>query len=94
MAETSSQPFHALAASMKEGGFAAHASRLEDTLNGTWTTSSELIAELGAVVLQIRAECSPLTQEQKRLIKDCLRRVHRAWPGFGFLRGLWHRWLS
>lgn len=49
---------------LKECGLAAHASRLEDTLNGTWTTSSELIAELGSVVLEIRRECSPLTSDQ------------------------------
>lgn len=94
MAETSSERFLALASSLKESGFATHASRLEDTLNGTWTTSSELIAELGGVVLEIRRECSPLTPDQKRLVKDCLRQVRRAWPGFGFLHGVRHRWLS
>lgn len=89
MNETSSQPFHALASSLKEGDFRAHANRLEDILNGTWTTSSELIAELGSAVLDIRRECLPLTQEQKRLVKECLRQVRRVWPGFGILRGIW-----
>lgn len=94
MTHTTSEPFHALASSLKESGLTAHASRLEDTLNGTWTTSSELIGELGAVVLEIRRECSALTPDQKRLVKDCLRQVHRVWPGFGFLHGIWYRWLS
>lgn len=94
MAEARSAPFHALASSLREGGFATHAGRLEDVLNGTWTTSSELIAELGRVVLEIRQECSPLAPDQRRLIRECLRQVHRAWPGFGGLRGLWHRWFS
>jgi hypothetical protein len=93
MAETSSEPFRALASSLKASGYESHASRLEDTLNGTWTTSSELIGELGSAVLEIRRECSPLTPDQKRLVKDCLREVHRAWPGFGFLRGIWYRWF-
>lgn len=87
MAETSSEPFRALAASLKASGFATHASRLEETLNGTWTTSSELIAELGNVVLDVRRECSPLTPDQKSLVKTCLRQVRRVWPGFGLLPG-------
>lgn len=94
MSETNLQPFHALAASLRDGGFAMYARRLDDVLNGTWTTSSELIAELGSVVLEIRKECSPLTPDQKRLVNDCLRQVHRVWPGFGFLTGLWYRWFS
>jgi hypothetical protein len=93
MAETSSEPFHALASSLKASGFATHARRLEDVLNGTWTTSSELMAELGGVVLEIRRECLPLTPDQRRLARDCVRQVHRVWPGFGFLRGLWYRWF-
>jgi hypothetical protein len=93
MVEASTQPFVALAASLKESGFAAHASRLEDTLNGTWTTSSELLSELGSVVLGVRRECSPLTVAQKRLVKDCLRQAGCAFPGFGLLHGRWSRWF-
>ena len=84
----SSEPFHALAVAMREGGFTSHASRLEDVLNGTWTTSSELIGELGAVVLAIRKECKPLTPGQKALVKDCLRQVRTVWPGFGLFSWL------
>jgi hypothetical protein len=94
MSETSSEPFRALASSLKTTGFPAHAGRLEDVLDGAWTTSSELIAELGSAVLEIRRECSPLTRDQKRLVKECLRQVRRVWPGFGILRGIWPRWLS
>ena len=94
MTEMSSEPFRALAASLKECGYAAHARRLEDTLDGVWTTSSELISELGGVVLAIRRECTPLTPDQKRLVRNCLRQVHGVWPGFGFLRGIWYRWFS
>ncbi len=88
--EISSQPFYDLAKSLKgHDEFTAHANRLEEVLNGTWTTSSELISELGSVVLNIRRECSPLTRDQRRLIKECLRQVRGVWPGFGILHGLW-----
>jgi hypothetical protein len=93
MAETA--PFRALAASLKDSGFAAHASRMEDILGGTWTTSSELIAELGHAVLDVRRQCRPLTSEQQRMVRDCLRQVRSVWPGFGRWRGIslpWGRW--
>lgn len=83
----SSQPFHALAASLQEGGFAAQGERLESILNGVWTTSSELILELGVAVLAIRKECQPLSADQKVLLKQCLREVRKAWPGFGWFSG-------
>ena len=79
----SSQPFHALAASLKESGLTTHGGRLEDILGGTWTTSTELIGELGQAVLAVRKECKTLNPAQKALIKDCLRQVRIAWPGFG-----------
>ena len=79
----SSVPFHALASALKEGGFATHSHRLESILNGTWTTSSELVAELGQAVVAIRKECKPLNPAQKALIRDCLRQVRKVWPGFG-----------
>lgn len=87
-APVSSEPFHTLAVSLREGGFTAHSTHLEGVLNGTWTTSSELIAELGVAVLDIRKECRPLDSRQKALVRQCLREVRKVWPGFG-----WFSWL-
>jgi len=79
----SSEPFNVLAASLRESGFTAQGKHLESILNGTWTTSTELIGELGVAVLAIRKECKPLSANQKALVKQCLREVRKAWPGFG-----------
>lgn len=84
----SSEPFHALAAALNKGGFAAHGRRLESVLNGTWTTSTELVGELGLVVVAVRKECKPLAPDQKALVKECLRQVRKAWPGFGLFSWL------
>lgn len=84
----SSDPFLALVVALNEGGFAKYGQRLEDVLNGVWTTSSELIHELGTVVLAIRKECKPLNSTQKALVKECLRQVRKAWPGFGLFSWL------
>lgn len=84
----SSEPFRALAAALGESGFTIHSARLESILDGTWTTSSELIAELGVAVVAIRKECRPLTTTQKALLKECLRQVRKVWPGFGLLNRL------
>lgn len=89
-APVSSEPFHALATALKEGGFRVHGERLDDVLDGTWTTSTELIGELGLVVLAVRRECKPLSAAQKALVKQCLREVRKAWPGFGWFS--WWPW--
>jgi hypothetical protein len=80
--------FLCLGCALKEGGFATHSRRLESILNGTWTTSSELIAELGQVVLAVRKECKPLSLAQETLLKECLRQVRKVWPGFGLFSWL------
>lgn len=82
----STEPFYTLMASLRASGFTSHATRLEEVLDGVWTTSTELIGELGVVVCAIRADCNPLTATQKQLIRACLREVRKAWPGF--------RWFS
>lgn len=88
----SSEPFSALAASLNESGFTGHGKNLENILNGVWTTSSELISELGAAVVVIRKECKPLNASQKALVKQCLREVRKAWPGFGLFSWFPFRW--
>lgn len=82
-AMVSTEPFHALAADLKASGFVAHGERLEGVLNGVWTTSSELIGELGVVVIAVRKDCRPSGTRQQALVKECLREVRKAWPGFG-----------
>lgn len=83
-----SGPFRNLASSLRAGGFAAHGDRLEGILDGTWTTSSELLAELGQAVVAVRKECKPLNPAQKALVCECLRQVRKAWPGFGIFSWL------
>lgn len=82
-ASVSTEPFHVLAAELKASGFVAHGERLESVLNGVWTTSTELVGELGAVVIAVRKECRPLGARQQTLVKECMREVRKAWPGFG-----------
>lgn len=78
------QPFVELVAALRSGGYCSHADRLDDVLNGVWTTSTEMIGELGVVVLAVRKECKPLTPAQRALLKTCAREVGKAWPGFGW----------
>ena len=79
----SSNPFHALLAELRARGFTAQAARLEGLLNGVWTSSSELLGELGAELIAIHRECKPASAEQKALVRACLKEVRKAWPGFG-----------
>jgi len=88
----STEPFRALAAALNEGGFPDYGRRLEGVLEGVWTTSTELILELGQVVVTVRKECRPLNSVQKALIKECLREVRKAWPGFAFFSWFPFNW--
>ena len=81
----SSEPFRALAAALREGGFQSQGARLDAVLSGTFTTSSELIGELGSAVVAIRRQCAPLSRAQRSLIRQCLKEVRKTWPGFGWL---------
>jgi hypothetical protein len=93
-ASVRTEPFYALAAALRASGFTDHATRLESVLNGVWTTSSELIGELGLVVTAIRKECRPLAPEQKALLKECMKQVHMVWPGFGLFDWLQLKWFE
>ena len=84
----STAPFQALATALRRAGHEVPAQRLDDILTGTWTTSSELVHELGGTVMAIRRDCRPLDAEQRSLLRQCLREVRKAWPGFG-----WFSWL-
>lgn len=79
-----SEPFHRLAVELRDNGFVDHSERLQGVLDGVWTTSTEMLGELGTVVLAIRKECRPLPPRLKQRTQECLREVRKAWPGFGF----------
>lgn len=83
-------PFAALRDALLPGPHAAYARRLDDAMGMPCTTSSELVAEMGAAVLAIRRECRGLTREQKRLVRACMAQVRIAWPGFGWTSWYWH----
>ncbi len=79
-----SEPFQRLAAELRASGFIGHSDRLQSVLDGVWTTSTELVGELGIVVLAVRKECRPLSPGLKQQTQECLREVRKAWPGFGY----------
>ncbi|KEF40923.1 MAG: hypothetical protein ER33_14335 [Cyanobium sp. CACIAM 14] len=79
------EPFESLVGSLRGSGRHEHAERLEQALGCPCTTSSELIDQLGAVVVATRLTCRPLTQEQKALIRRCLKEVRKAFPGYGWV---------
>lgn len=70
-----------LAVALKAHGRSSHSQRLEAVLQGVWTTSNEMIGELGVVVLAVRHECQ-LDPAEKALLEACATEVSKAWPGF------------
>jgi hypothetical protein len=57
------------------------ADRLETLLNSAWTTSSELLGELGLEIVEFqRCGYEPQREELRNSIEACLSRIRQAWP--------------
>ena len=86
----SSKPFAALRDSLLAGPHEAYGRRLEQAMEMPCTTSSELVADMGAAVLAVRLQCRGLAPRQKALVRACLVEVRKVWPGFCWWSGIWH----
>ena len=72
-------PFDELIAKLRESGLGGHADVLSELKGQAWTTSSEMIAELGHAVLRLRKQ-PELPAEIARLIGRCMSEVRKVWP--------------
>ncbi len=78
------EPFDRLIAGLKAEGFPMEAQRLHAVLHETaWTTSSELLGELGREIVSIRQANPSCSTELRRAFDDCMGVVRRVWPSLG-----------
>jgi hypothetical protein len=83
MGEESYQCFDTLIAQLRAEGHLETALRLHTLLHETaWTTGSELIGELGLVILGFeRTVSEPLSPELREALRICMYEVRKVWPG-------------
>ena len=90
------EPFEKLAASLNRSGNTAYGQMLDQALGSTCTTSSELISRIGEVVVEIHLECDALDREQRSLVRQCIKEVRKAFPGYALFQmlPLTGRWFA
>jgi hypothetical protein len=69
---------------LRAAGFAREADELGAVLTGAWTTSSEMLGEIGRTVLRIEDRCGrALPEEVRAACRRAMREIRKVWP---FLR--------
>lgn len=82
--------FDELAKALRAQGLNGAAERLEGLLGTAWTTSTEMLGELGAEILRIEKENKKvLSAESRRRLAECKKDVRRAWPTMGRTPLVW-----
>ena len=76
----------ALGGRLRGGELALYGERLHFLLHKvSWTTSSELLAELGGVLDAAARKAGPDTPSESRAdVQKCLAAIRSAWPGIRF----------
>jgi len=73
--------FEELIRQLEADGHTTTAQKLDHLLHRVaWTTGSELIGELGAEILAIQGETSPMSAKLEDTVRRCMVIVRRVWP--------------
>jgi hypothetical protein len=77
-----SSPFDRLTESLRAAGLGEDAGRLHSLLHETaWTSSSELLGELGLELRRIKKQhWRRLDEGARSLLQECAAAVHKGWP--------------
>ena len=69
-------------ARLREAGFTEDAEDFDGILTAAWTSSSELLGEIGIRVVRIlRAHGGEIPPEVRRIFEAMLTEVENTWPG-------------
>lgn len=73
--------FDGLAKRLKTEGYEAAAANLDELLHGIcWTSSSEMIGELGLALVEFQRDDPRMSPMLRRLLDRCMETVRRVWP--------------
>jgi len=74
------EPFDELIVQLRAHGFSTAAESIAGVRTSTWTSSSEMIGELGLAVLKIQSQAAAAPVELKQALRCCMKEVHKVWP--------------
>jgi hypothetical protein len=84
-AQTGYECFDELIRQLRVEGHVQPAARLHELLHETaWTTTSELMGELGLAILAFKRSGPSVSSDLRRLLDSCMRLVRRVWPGIKY----------
>ena len=79
-AQVNEQPFQHLLLLLEAQGALEQAEELRGVLFGPWSSSLELVGELGRSVIRIRARLPPASARLQAACDACLVEVRKVWP--------------
>ncbi|MFZ2407786.1 MAG: hypothetical protein WAW41_21865 [Methylobacter sp.] len=75
------EPFDELISRLQAYGYSADAESISSLRTSAWTSSSEMIGELGIAILEIQSHCEPAPAELRQALARCMKEVRKVWPG-------------
>jgi hypothetical protein len=72
--------FDELARQLHADGLPAAAESISDLRKVAWSTSSEMMGELGIAVLKIQAETPSPSRALQEILGRCMAEVRKIWP--------------
>ena len=73
-------PFDELIRALRAQGLPDAADSLASIKAAAWTSSSEMLGELGKAVLRIQAENAHASNDLQRTLARCIEEVRKVWP--------------
>ena len=74
------EPFDELIGQLRAYGLSAAAESISSLMGSPWTSSSEMIGELGIAILIIQSENASVPKELRQVLSRCMREVKKVWP--------------
>ena len=74
------KPFHYLLMLLEAQGEIVHVQTLRSVLFGTWSSTLEMVGELGQTITGIRTQLHPVSAQIQIAFDSCLVEVKKVWP--------------
>jgi len=74
------KPFQHLLILLEAQGAIEQANSLRSILHGTWSSSSEMVGEVGLSIISIRSQLPCTSAQVQVAFESCLVQVKKAWP--------------
>jgi len=80
MASVNIETFDELIEQLKAYGYSEESELISSLRQSMWTTSSEMIGELGFAILKIQSHSAATPDELSQNLVRCIKEVRKVWP--------------